>query len=350
MQKHLFTYPKKFNLECGESLPSFELTYCTFGTLNKDKSNVVWVCHALTGNAEVTDWWEGLFGEGKLFNPEEHFVICANVLGSCYGSTGPLSINPEINAPYYHSFPQLTIRDITNSLELLRAHLQINKIEVLIGGSMGGQQALEWAVKKPELINNLIVTATNARHSPWGIAFNETQRMAIANDITWKANHPKAGMEGLKIARAIAMLSYRNYKTYENSQQDETLNKIGDYKAASYQRYQGKKLADRFNAFSYWTLSSAMDSQSLGRGKASTENALRKIKAKTLVIGIDTDILFPTSEQKFIAENILDTEYMEITSNYGHDGFLVETKAIAEQINFFLSNRSFKDVELLLYG
>lgn len=349
MQEHTFNYNQELKLESGESLPSFKLAYNTFGKLNKDKSNVVWVCHALTGYADVSDWWTGLFGEGSVFNPEEHFVICANMLGSCYGSTGPLSINPTTGKPYYHTFPLLTNRDIINSFDLLREHLEIDKIEVLIGGSMGGQQALEWVVKKPQLVHNLIVTATNARHSPWGIAFNETQRMAIANDVTWKENHPKAGLEGMKTARAIAMLSYRHYTTYEKSQTDANLDKLSNYKATTYQQYQGEKLADRFDAFSYWTLSSAMDTQSLGRGRISAENALQTIQAKTLVIGIDSDILFPLNEQKFIAEHIPDSEFVKISSDYGHDGFLVETKSIAKQISFFLSKNKFKETELILF-
>ncbi len=337
MQNHLFHHTQTFYLESGEHLHGFTLHYCTFGKPKADFSNVVWVCHALTGNAEVTDWWQGLFGEGAMFNPEEHFVICANMLGSCYGSTGPLSENPATGKPYYHAFPQLTIRDMVHALDLLRQHLQIPKVHLLIGGSMGGQQALEWAIQQPDVFDHLVLTATNARHSPWGIAFNETQRMAIANDPTWKESQPAAGLNGLKTARAIAMLSYRHYRTYERSQTDASDARLSGYLATTYQRYQGEKLANRFNAFSYWTLSAAMDTQSVGRNRPSAKAALQLVKARTLVVGIDTDILFPPSEQKFIAKHISKAEYTEIHSEYGHDGFLVETSALAKKIALFLA-------------
>src|SRR5579875_1858488 len=174
------TYTDIFQLESGKKLRNLEIAYHTFGSLNPEKNNVVWVCHALTANADVFDWWPGLFGEKALFNPEEHFIICANILGSAYGTTNPLSINPKDNEPYYLSFPEVTIRDMVKAHQLLAAHLNIQKIEVLIGGSLGGQQALEWAISEPEKINQLIVLASNARHSPWGIAFNESQRLSIA--------------------------------------------------------------------------------------------------------------------------------------------------------------------------
>src|SRR5690606_25880391 len=152
-------------------------------------------------NATVTDWWEGLFGIGKLYNPEEYTIICANSLGGCYGSTGPLSVNPETGIPYYNDFPFLTNRDIVRAFDLLREHLGIKAIHTLIGGSLGGQQALEWSILVPKLSENLIIIASNAFHSPWGIAFNESQRMAISLDKTWGEKNEKAGLEGMKIAR-----------------------------------------------------------------------------------------------------------------------------------------------------
>jgi homoserine O-acetyltransferase len=346
MDKHTFHYNAPFSLESGGSLPGFELAYCTFGRLNRERSNVVWVCHALTGNANVAAWWGGLFGEGKMFNPEEHFVICANVLGSCYGSTGPLSVNPETGKKYYHDFPKITIRDMVNALDLLRQHLGIERIFTLTGGSLGGQQALEWAVMKPELMENMILMSSNAQHSPWGIAFNESQRMAIKADPTWFENRDDAGVEGMKAARAIAMLSYRNYATYESTQFEKDSEHIGDYRAASYQRYQGLKLANRFNAFSYWVLSEAMDSHHIGRGRGSVMEALQQIQAYTQVIGILTDILFPVAEQRFIARGIRNVTYEEINSLYGHDGFLVETNKLEKSIRAFFRQ---KDRKQLIY-
>lgn len=344
MQEHFYTYTKKFKLELGEELEGLTLSYRTLGSLNEDKSNIIWVCHALTGNAEVSDWWEGLFGPKSIFNPEEHFIICVNVLGSCYGSTGPLSTNPNTNEPYYDTFPQITIRDIIRSFELLRKDLKIKKINTLIGGSLGGQQALEWAVSNPDLMENLIVCATNAKHSPWGIAFNESQRLAIQADPTWGEQKDDAGSRGLIAARSMAMLSYRNYSTYEKTQSESTEDETSDFKASSYQKYQGQKLLSRFNAYSYWTLSRTMDSHNLGRGRTSIENALNSIKAYTQVIGITSDVLFPVSEQRFITQHIPNVTYEEITSLYGHDGFLVETYKLAGAIQSFFKQKDKKKI------
>lgn len=323
-------------------LPRFNLVYGTAGTLNAAADNVVWVCHALTGNADPTEWWGGLVGEGKFYNPNEHFIVCANILGSHYGSTGAFSLNPATNDRYYHDFPFVTIRDMVNTMELLRKYLKINRIHTCIGGSMGGQQALEWAVMQPNLIENLVLMATNAQHSAWGIAFNESQRMAIETDPTWKERRPDAGINGMKTARSIALLSYRHYETYVHKQTSPDTNKQDDFPASSYQRYQGEKLAKRFNAFSYWTLSKAMDSHNVGRGRGGTEAALRQIRSKTLVLGISTDILFPISEQKFLAHHIPGAVYAEMESIYGHDGFLVEYEALSQTLKEFYEKSGIK--------
>lgn len=331
MQK-TFNYNQKLELEQGEELPCFTLAYHTFGKLNKDKSNVVWICHALTANSNPLEWWPGLVGENCYFNPEKHFIVCANMLSSCYGSTGPLSDNPDKNKPYYLDFPPITIRDIVQSLDLLRKDLGIESIQYLVGGSMGGQQAMEWAYLLGEKVKNLVLLATNARHSSWGIAFNESQRMAIAADNTWGENRADAAQNGLKAARAIALLSYRNYDTYCKSQVDVEGENLGALRATTYQQYQGEKLAKRFNAYSYWYLSKAMDSHNIGRKRGGVENALKHITAKTLVIGILTDLLFPVCEQKFLAGKIPDARYAEIKSLYGHDGFLLEFEKITKEL------------------
>jgi homoserine O-acetyltransferase len=332
LSSSIYKHELPFELESGEILPDFEIAYMTWGTINTTQSNVVWVCHALTGNAECTDWWSGLVGEGKLIDPAKHFIICANVLGSNYGSTQPLSINPATGQPYYHSFPVVTIRDVVKTHDLLRKHLNINHIHICIGGSLGGQQALEFAIFEPELIENLLLMATNAVHSPWGIAFNETQRMAIKTDPTWLQPSPKAGIEGMKTARAIALLSYRNYETYALTQQRNREGLKEDFRASTYQRYQGEKIATRFNAFSYWALSKMMDSHDVGRGRGGVVSTLQKIKAKTMVIGISSDVLFPPTEQQVLAKYIIGAKYIEIQSLYGHDGFLIEYEAINKAI------------------
>lgn len=264
-ENHTYQHNELFELETGGFLPGFQLRYTTLGKLNPEKSNVVWVCHALTGNSDVFDWWGGLFQPKAVFDPEEYFIVCANTLGGCYGSTGPLSINPATQKPFYYDFPEITNRDIARAFDLLRVHLEIPKIEILLGGSLGGQHAIEWAVTYPDNIGHLIAVATNAVHSPWGIGFNESQRMAIENDPTWKNNEATAGINGMKTARSFALLSYRNYGIYKDSQDDTRDEKTDDYRASSYQRYQGEKLAKRFNAFTYWYLSKAMDSHHVGR-------------------------------------------------------------------------------------
>ncbi len=336
MKEATFKYKHPFELESGGCLPEIEIAYTTLGTLERDKKgnckNVVWVCHAFTGNANAADWWGGLVGEGKHYDPKKYFIVCANMLGSCYGSTNALSISPLTNASYYYDFPQISIRDIVQALDLLRKHLSIDKIYHCIGGSMGGQKAIEWAILQPDLIENLIVFATNAFHSPWGIAFNESQRMAIEADRLWGQKTPEAGMQGMKAARSMALLSYRNYKAYQLTQSETDQGKSNDYKASSYQRYQGEKLAKRFNAFAYWTLSKAMDSHHVGRGRGSAEDALQSIRANTLVVGIRSDILFPVAEQQFLAKHISRATYKEIDSPYGHDGFLIESEIISNLI------------------
>ena len=195
------------------------------------------------------------------------------MLGSCYGSTNARSINPATGAPYGKDFPHLTVRDMVKAHQHLQRHLGISRIRFGIGGSMGGQQLLEWAVSDPDLFRSICVLATNAKHSPWGIAFNEAQRMAIEADPTLYTDAENAGAAGLAAARAVAMLSYRNYRTYQNSQEEDSDEVRNGFKAASYQRYQGQKLVDRFDVLSYLTLSRAMDSHNLGRGRGGIEKA-----------------------------------------------------------------------------
>lgn len=338
-QDHIFHYPVEFPLESGSKLPGLQLKYTTLGQLNKERSNVVWVCHALTGSSDFTDWWHGLFGEGSPFDPSKYFIICANSLGGCYGSTGPLSINPHTGKSYYHEFPLITNRDIVQAFDLLREQLGIHRIHTLIGGSLGGQQVLEWAIQQPDKVEHIIPVACNAFHSPWGIAFNEAQRMAIAADPTWKDNDVRAGLEGMKAARAIAMISFRSYDIYNKNQPEVAQEKLNHFRASSYQQYQGSKLANRFNAFSYWTLLNAMDNHHVGRGRGSVEDVLGSIRAKTLVIGVDSDILFPASEQETLARFIPGAKLELLSTNYGHDGFLVEFEQFRNVIRTFLKTK-----------
>lgn len=342
MQQKLFKYSQPFVLENGSELPHFHLSYQTWGELNEDKNNVIWICHALTGDTNAAEWWQGLVGKGKLFDPQKHFIVCANMLGSCYGSTGPLDINPLTKSQYLLDFPQYTLRDASRAFDLLRIYLGLEKIHSLVGGSMGGMNAIEWAILQPDVFENLLLLATCAKCSPWAIAHNATQRMAIDADPTWKEPHSEAGKKGLRAARAIALLSYRNYEAYWNTQTDTDIEKLDQYKASSYQEYQGDKLISRFNCQSYYFLTKAMDSHHVGRGRGGLEKALSMVTANTLSIGIRSDVLFPPSEQKFLADNIKGAAYYEIDSFYGHDGFLIEAKEIRSIIKEFYRDNNVK--------
>ncbi len=338
-----------FQLESGEQIENLEIEFYISGKLNSAKDNVVWVCHALTANSNVFSWWDGLFGPHKFFNPDEHFIVCVNSLGSCYGTTGPKS--PGINKrPLLDQFPFITTRDMARINEEIRLVLNIEKVSLLIGASLGGQQAIEWSVISPNVHEKIILIATNARHSAYGIAFNESQRLAIFSDSTYGNDRIEGGRQGLIAARSIAMLSYRTYQSYCKTQTNPGDHVMEDFLASSYQNYQGQKLADRFCAYSYVTLSRAMDAHNVGRNRESVELALSSIKARTLVIGIESDQLFPVEEQKFLARHIKNACYTEIRSEYGHDGFLIETDQIEALINHFLANQTPENYSQIIHN
>ena len=336
MNKKIYTHNNSFILESGGALPSLEVAYHTYGELNKKKNNVIWICHALTASSDAADWWSGLIGEGKAFDTKKYFIICANILGSCYGSSGPLSLNPETGKKYYGDFPQVTIRDMVNAHILLRKYLGIEKIFIGAGGSMGAYQILEWAVIEPKIFERTILMNTGAKESAWGIAIHTAQRLAIEADSTWKDNSDSAGAKGLKAARAIGMLTYRNYETFAEQQTDEEHHKLDNYKSSSYIHYQGEKLVKRFCAQSYWLLTKSMDSHNLARSRKKLEVVLESIKTKTLVIGISSDILCPNAEQKFLAKYLPKATLKIIDSSYGHDGFLIEWEKLTKEISTFL--------------
>lgn len=322
-----------FQLESGKVLPELTIAYHSYGKLNDKKDNVVWVCHALTASSDVFRWWPGLVGEDCVINPKDHFIVCVNIIGGCYGSSGPLTIDPSSQQPYYSNFPSVTIRDIVNTFIAVRKKLGIDKIKLLMGGSMGGYQVLEWCLMEPDVIQNSFVITTSASESAWGIAVHTAQRLAIEADATWKNNSEDAGKDGIKAARAIGILTYRNYKIFHDKQTDADISKTDNFKASSYIVHQGNKLAERFNAQSYWLLTKSMDSHNIARGRYKTlEEALKQIKQPTLVIGIDSDILCPNAEQKFLAEHIPNSTLHIISSDYGHDGFLVEAETISRHL------------------
>lgn len=323
-----YQYNQPFELELGGQLDRLEIAYHTYGTLNVAKDNVVWVFHALTANSNATDWWAGVIGgKDAIIHPDKHFIVCANILGSFYGTTNPRSI-PVGNAEVYGmDFPRFTTRDVVKAHTLLQKYLNIDRIAIAIGGSFGGHQALEYAIGYPDVIQQLILLATSAKETPWSIAIHEAQRMAIETDPTWQQKGAQAGAEGLKTARAIGLISYRTIDAYIQTQADTT-DKVDDFRASSYVRYQGEKLEKRFHAHNYWYLTKCLDSHNVGRGRGGIMSALKSIQIPTTVIGIDTDMLIPPSQQQYLAQHIPNATYYEIQSKFGHDGFLIETAKI----------------------
>ena len=325
-----------FPLENGGELPELTLGYHTFGTLNAERSNVIWVCHALTANSDVSDWWSGLFGPGNVFDPEKYFIVCANMIGSCYGSTGPRSIHPNTGKAYGPDFPLVSIRDIARSHDLLRQHLDIQSIELCIGGSCGGHQVLELAYLIPEKIKKLALLVCAARESAWAIAIHESQRMAIEADPSWTQDADDSGQAGLRAARAIGLLSYRTIEAYRDTQSDVD-ERSNQFRAASYMNYQGEKLVRRFYSQSYWHLSKTLDTHHLGRGRGGIPAALKQLKMPVFVFSIQKDLLIPPFEQEMLAEHLPAAHFCSFDSAFGHDGFLIETEVLQAELGRFMA-------------
>ena len=335
----LYRHNAPFKLESGEVLPSLEIAYDTFGELNEAKDNVIWVCHALTANSDVADWWPHTVEQGKFLDPERYFIVCANFLGSHYGTTSPLTVNPATGKKWYYDFPRITVRDMVACHQLLAKELGINRVKLLIGSSIGGFQCMEWAIMEPEFMENLALIATTTYSEPWAAAFNESQRMAIRLDPSWGEEKDDAGLDGMAVARSIALISYRGGAAYNATQQElsNPLEASFDRRAHSYQQYQGEKLRRRFNALSYYRLSEAVDSHNIARGRGTIAEALSRIKARTLVVAISSDILFPVEAHTPLREHIADVEYHLIESEFGHDGFLVEHEKLNTIIQKFIN-------------
>ncbi len=318
-------------------LPSFEVEYTTYGTLSPAKDNVIWVCHALTADSNVADWWPHTVEEGRFLDPAKWFVVCANFLGSPYGTTSPVSINPTTGMRYGKEFPMITVRDMVAAHRKLAERLGIESVELLIGSSIGGFQVMEWAIAAPDFAKRVALIATCTRSSAWAIAFNESQRMAISADASFHTDSPDGGKDGMAVARSIALLSYRGAEAYNATQTDPDGEKLSGYRATTYQQHQGEKLRKRFDAHCYWRLTEAVDSHNIARGRGSVEEALRSIRSKALVVAITSDILFPPSDHDVMVENIPSVEYRLIDSPFGHDGFLVEYEQLDAIIKEFMS-------------
>lgn len=338
MAPKIYTAPGPFELETGDTLPELRIAYHTYGTPAADGGNVVWVCHALTANSDVADWWPHTVETGRFLDPARHFVVCANILGSHYGTTGPLHVNPATGSPYYGDFPPFTIRDIVRAHILLADALGIGRIDTLVGSSVGGFQAVEWAVTQPGRIAKLVLIATAAKASPWSIAIDQTQRMAIRADATFGLPRADAGMAGMAAARAIGLLTYRGSRGYNLTQQDcEEF--PTQHRASTYQQYQGEKLCRRYNAYSYYAILDAFDTHDAGRGRGGVARALGRITARTMVVGITTDLIFTPAEMRELHAMIPNSAYREIDSPFGHDGFLVEHDQLNDILYPFIDNQ-----------
>jgi homoserine O-acetyltransferase len=356
-----FAYGAPFRLEGGGSLQPVSVRYAVYGELDERRDNAVLVCHALSGSARVADWWPEMFSNtplrakearegdpgGGVFDLTRDCVICTNILGSCYGSSGPASINPATGKPFGPDFPLVTIRDIVRAQAHVLEELSVKRLRIVIGASIGGMQALQWTVDYPERVEHCIAIGT-APLSAMGLALNHLQRKAIQLDPSYQNGLYASGEQpagGLGLARGIAMCSYKSAQLFEeryarnpNRNGEDPLRTVDErYDVAGYLDHQGEKFVKRFDANSYLVISKAMDTFELGRGYTSEAEALKRIKAHVSLVGISSDWLFPAKDVRDLAKRIeaagVQCDYTEFETAHGHDGFLAEMDAIATVVN-----------------
>jgi homoserine O-acetyltransferase len=353
------TPARPLELQLGGSLKHVAVAYETYGELNAKGTNAILICHALTGSAhaagvhereEVPGWWDPLIGPGKAIDTNRFFVVCSNVLGGCYGTTGPVSLYQESGRPYGIDFPRYTVRDMVEAQHRLVNALGITRLVSVVGGSMGGMQVLEWAACYPDIVGSIVPIAVGARHSAWAIGLNEVARRAIMADPAWRGGHYPLYEQpetGLGLARAIAMLSYRSFDSLESKfgreRTDqgalgvETISK--SFEIASYLSYQGVKLVQRFDANTYIHLTLAMDDFDLAERRGALSDVLPRLDMPALVMGISSDVLYPEAEQRQLVEDLGNACYARINSPHGHDAFLIEFPQIAAQLRRFLGEQ-----------
>ena len=326
-----------FTLENGAVLREVPVAYQTWGTLNEAGNNAVVVGHSLTSNTDAATWWRGFIGPGCALDTEHYFVICINVPGSPYGSVSPVSINPATAQPYGADFPQTTVRDTVALHKMLLDRLGVRQIAFAIGGSMGGMQVLEWAFYG-DFVRGLVPIGVGGRHSAWCIGWSEAQRQAIYADPRWQdgrydPDDPPAA--GLSTARMIAMISYRSFASFQDRfgrTRAEGVDGMADplFNVESYLRYQGEKLVERFDANCYVHLTWLMDSHDVARGRGDYVAVLKQIQQPTLVVGIDSDVLYPLDEQQELADHLPNAELAVLEASHGHDAFLIELETLSE--------------------
>jgi len=336
-----FDINQPFTTELGGVLPSLRVAYRTWGKLNDAKNNVVLVCHALTGSADVDAWWHGMFGKGKAFDDTTDFIICSNVLGSCYGTTGPIAINPRTSRHYGPDFPLITIRDMVHVQRLLLAGLGIERVKLVVGASLGGMQVLEWGALYPDVAQALMPMGASGRHSSWCIGQSEAQRQAIFADADWQDGwyseaHPPA--KGLAAARMMAMCTYRSFENFQVRFAREVQESKGEqrFTVENYLHHQGRKLVERFDANTYITLTKAMDMHDIARGRGEYEDVLRSMQLPVEVLSINSDILYPKEEQEELARLIPNSSILYLDEPYGHDAFLIDVETVSGMVRRFL--------------
>jgi len=366
-----YNLSEELKLESGDRLKDVTIAYETYGTLNKQKSNAILVCHALSGDAHVAGWhegdrkpgwWDNIIGPGKCLDTDRYFVICSNVIGGCQGSTGPSSTNPETGKPYALKFPIITIKDMVKAQKKLIDHLEIKQLFSVVGGSMGGMQVLQWCVSYPNMVRSAIPIATTSYSSPQQIAFNEVGRRAIISDPHWNEGNYYTGEfpdSGLALARMIGHITYLSnesmYEKFGRRLQDKEeygFDFSTDFEVESYLHYQGNTFTKRFDANSYLYISKAIDYFDLTEnGTLSLSEAFKDVKARVLVISVDSDWLYTPAESKEIVmaltANEVEVSYCQIKSSYGHDAFLLEIGQLSYIINGFYSETLVVDVMTL---
>jgi homoserine O-acetyltransferase len=365
VEKKFFAFaepPDKMILESGARLGPLTLAYETFGILNPKKDNAVLIAHALSGDSHAAGyysqedakpgWWDIMVGPGKGIDTSKYFVICSNILGSCLGSTGPSSMNPKTNKPYGLDFPVVTIGDMVTAQKKLMDHLGIDRLLSVVGGSIGGMQVLEWALRFPEMVLSAVPLATTTKHSALAIAFNEVARQAIMADPHWNGGDYYSGSIpslGLAVARMIGHITYLSDESMRlkfgrrlQDKHDFSYNFDADFQVESYLRYQGAKFVERFDANSFLYITKASDYFDLGlqHGNGSNVQAFSKSRAKFLVVSFTSDWLYPTYQSKAIVralkKNGLDVSFCEIEAQWGHDAFLLPNPRLSEMIRGFL--------------
>jgi len=367
VEKKYFTFaepPNEMLLDSGRRLGPITIAYETLGTLNADKTNVILVLHALTGDSHVAGyysedddkpgWWDNMVGPGKGIDTDKYFVLCSNVLGGCMGSTGPAAINPETGKPYGMDFPMVTIGDMVRAQKALLDHLGIQRILSMSGGSMGGMQVLQWCVQYPDMVLSAIPLATTMRHSALAIAFNEVARQAIIADPNWNNGNYYDGPQpnvGLSVARMIGHITYlsdeamrRKFGRRLQDKEDFSFNFNGDFQVESYLRYQGAKFVERFDANAFLYITKAADYFDLTRHseQTSTVDVFSNALAQFLVISFTSDWLYPTYQSramvKTMKKNGLDVSFCEIEAEWGHDAFLLPNDRLTNLIRRFIDS------------